>query len=185
VVSVDGRRGEVTAIETRYTVIKGADGVESIIPNEKMITEIVNHHTYTDPRVSLVLGVTVSYDSDVDRACALLAEIARGQRRVIADPPAIARVKQLSDHGVELELTVWISDPALGEGDLRSELLKDLLKAYRTAGIQIPYPRREVRLIATAETRENPSLPTAKRDARKGGRDPLGDGLQSSAVTPI
>ena len=161
VVTVDGRRGEVTAIETRYTVIKGTDGVESIIPNEKMITETVNHHTYTDPKVSLLLGVTVSYDSDVDRACALLAEIARKQGRVIADPPAIARVKQLSDHGVELELTVWISDPAVGDGELRSELLKDLLKAYRAAGIEIPYPRREVRLIATAETGENPSLPRA------------------------
>jgi small-conductance mechanosensitive channel len=159
VVTVDGRRGEVTAIETRYTVIKGIDGVESIIPNEKMITEIVNHHTYTDPKVSLVLGVTVSYDSDVDRACVLLAETARKQGRVIADPPAIARVKQLSDSGVDLELTVWISDPALGEGDLRSDLLKDLLKAYRMAGIEIPYPRREVRLIATAETQETPSTP--------------------------
>ena len=90
-----------------------------------------------------------------------IAETARKQGRVIADPPAIARVKQLSDSGVDLELTVWISDPALGEGDLRSDLLKDLLKAYRMAGIEIPYPRREVRLIATAETGENPSLPRA------------------------
>ena len=55
VVTVDGRRGEVTAIESRYTVIKGADGVESIIPNEKMITESVQHHTYSDPKVSLVI----------------------------------------------------------------------------------------------------------------------------------
>jgi small-conductance mechanosensitive channel len=161
VVSVDGRRGEVTAIETRYTVIKGADGVESIIPNEKMITEIVNHHTYSDPRVSMVMGVTVSYDSDVDRACAILAEVAGAQGRIIAQPPAIARVRQLSDRGVELELTVWIADPALGEGDLRSELLAGVLKAYRAEGIEIPYPRREVRLIATGETGEKASPPIA------------------------
>jgi small-conductance mechanosensitive channel len=161
VVSVDGRRGEVTAIETRYTVIKGADGVESIIPNEKMITEIVNHHTYSDPRVSMVMGVTVSYDSDVDRACAILAEVAGAQGRIIAQPPAIARVRQLSDRGVELELTAWIADPALGEGDLRSELLAGVLKAYRAEGIEIPYPRREVRLIATGETGEKASPPIA------------------------
>jgi small-conductance mechanosensitive channel len=161
VVSVDGRRGEVTAIETRYTVIKGADGVESIIPNEKMITETVNHHTYSDPRVSVVMGVTVSYDSDVERACEILAEIARKQRRVIADPPAIARLKQLSDRGVELELTLWIRDPAAGDGDLRSELLKEVLRAYRAAGIEIPYPRREVRVIATGETVEKASPPIA------------------------
>ena len=80
---------------------------------------------------------------------------------MIADPPVIARVKQLSDRGVELELTVWISDPAAGEGDLRSELLKDVLKAYRTAGIEIPFPRCEVRLIATDETGEIHSPPRA------------------------
>jgi len=161
VVSVDGHRGQVTAIETRYTVIKGGDGVESIIPNEKMITETVNHHTYSDSRVSMVMPVTVSYDGDVDLACKLLVESARKQARVIADPPAIARVKQLSDRGVELELTVWISDPAAGEGDLRSDLLKDVLKAYRQAGIEIPFPRREVRLIATDETGETSSAPRA------------------------
>ncbi|HEX7466482.1 MAG TPA: mechanosensitive ion channel domain-containing protein [Usitatibacter sp.] len=161
VVSVDGRRGEVTAIETRYTVIKGGDGVESIIPNEKMITEIVNHHTYSDSRVSVAMSVTISYDSDVDRAFELLVASARKQARVIADPPAIARVKQLSDRGVELELTVWISDPVAGEGDLRSELLKDVLRAFRTGGIEIAFPRREVRLIATDETGETPSPPSA------------------------
>jgi small-conductance mechanosensitive channel len=161
IVTADGRRGEVTAIESRYTVIKGADGVESIVPNEKLITDTVSHHTYSNPKVSLVIGVTVSYESDVERACEILAELAKKHGRVIADPPAIARVKQLTEHGVDLELTVWISDPAVGEGDLRSELLKEVLRAYRGAGIAIPYPRREVRMIATAETPEKPAAPMA------------------------
>jgi small-conductance mechanosensitive channel len=152
VVTVDGRRGEVKAIEARHTVIKGGDGVESIIPNEKLITESVNHHTYTDTRISLVQSVWISYESDVDKACDLLADIARRQARVIEEPPASARVKQLGDHGIELELTVWISDPALGEGELKSGLLKDILRAFKEHGIEIPYPRRDVRLIATAAT---------------------------------
>jgi len=152
VVMVDNRRGEVKAIETRYTVIKGSDGVESIIPNEKMITEVVNHYTYTDSRVSMGVGITVSYDGDVERACAILEEAARRQPRVIAEPAAAARVKQLTERGIELELTVWIDDPLVGEGDLRSDLLKYVLKAFRSAHIEIPYPHREVRLIATPET---------------------------------
>jgi len=61
VVTVDGRRGEVMAIESRYTVIKGGDGVESIIPNELLITNSVSHHTYSDPKVSMVIPVTVAY----------------------------------------------------------------------------------------------------------------------------
>jgi small-conductance mechanosensitive channel len=152
VVMVDGRRGEVKAIESRYTVIKGADGVESIIPNEKLITESVNHHTYSDPKVSVVLGVFISYESDVQKACDLLVQFARGHKRVIPDPPPTARIKQLGDHGIELELTVWIQDPAVGEADLRSALFKDILRGFRAHGIEIPYPRRDIRVIATGAT---------------------------------
>ncbi|MGZ5581522.1 MAG: mechanosensitive ion channel family protein [Usitatibacter sp.] len=159
VVTVDGRRGEVTAIEARFTVIKGADGAESLIPNEKMITEIVTHHTYSDPRVSLTVAVWISYDSDVDVACAQMLAAAKRQARVIADPAAAARVKQLGDHGIELELTLWIRDPSQGEGDLKSELLKDVLRSFKAHAIEIPYPRRDVRVFATPATQESSSPP--------------------------
>ena len=138
VVSVDNRRGEVTAIETRYTVIKGADGVESIIPNEKMITESVSHHTYSDPKVSVVVAVAVAYETDVEKACRILAEAAMRQKRVLAEPPAASRVRQLSERGIELELTVWIDDPATGDADLRSDLLKDIIRSFQAEGIAIP-----------------------------------------------
>jgi small-conductance mechanosensitive channel len=146
----------VKAIQSRYTVIKGGDGVESIIPNEKLITDSVNHHTYSDPKVSLVIGVAISYESDVDRACALLVESAKTQARVIADPPAAARVTKLTESGIELELTVWIQDPAAGEGDVRSDVLRAALRSFKSGGIELARARRDVRFIATGET---PNLP--------------------------
>jgi small-conductance mechanosensitive channel len=157
VVTVDNKRGEVKDIRSRYTVVKGADGVETIIPNEKFVTDSVQHHTYSDPKVSVQVGVTVAYESDVELACALLAEAAKRHKRVIADPPVSARVKQFTDRGVELELTVWIEDPAVGEGDLRSDLLIDILRVYKERGIAMPYPRRDLHLIATPETRDSSS----------------------------
>jgi small-conductance mechanosensitive channel len=157
VVTVDGRRGEVKAIESRYTVIKGGDGVESIIPNEKLVTDSVSHHTYSDPKVSMVVGMWISYASDVDKACSILGEIAGGMKRVLADPAPAARVKTLGDHGIELELTLWVGDPGAGEADLRSEVLREVLGRFAGAGIEIPYPRRDVRLIATPETPNSPS----------------------------
>ena len=156
IVTVDGRRGEVIAIESRYTVIKGLDGVESIIPNEKLITDSVNHHTYSDPKVSVQVAVSVSYESDIARALALLLECARRQPRVIASPAPAAVVKQLSDSGVDLTLITWIEDPSRGEGELRSALLIDIVSTFRANGIEIPYPRRDVRLIATPATPANP-----------------------------
>ncbi len=157
IITVDNKRGEVKAIESRYTVIRALDGNEAIIPNEMLITQSVLHHTYTDPKVVVTFDVAVSYDSDVDRACRILEEIASRHPRLLADPPAGARVKQLSDNGVELQLTAWIGDPAAGEAPLRSDVLKEVLREFRAAGIDIPYPRRDVRLLATAETQNSPT----------------------------
>jgi small-conductance mechanosensitive channel len=153
-VTVGDRRGEVKEIASRYTVLRGGDGVESIIPNEKLITEIVQHHTYSDPRVSVVVSVSIGVDNDVERACALLLEVARREPRTLVEPPPTARVKGLADYAVQLELTAWVADPAAGESDLRSELYKDLLKTFRGAGISLAYPRRDVQLFPTAATQE-------------------------------
>jgi len=157
VITVDGRRGEVKQIASRYTVIKGGDGVESIVPNETLITSTVAHHTYSDPKVSVVVSVVVGYDTDVERAIELLHDAAKKQERIIDDPPSAGRIKGLTERGIELELTVWIKDPAVGDADVRSALFKDILKTFRSAGISIPYPRREVTLTATPETPKTPA----------------------------
>jgi len=155
-VTVGERRGVVKEIASRYTVIRSGDGAETIVPNEKLITEVVIHHTYSDPRAAVVIPVGIAYGADVERASALLVEAARRDPRVLADPPPVARVKSLGEAGVNLELVAWMGDIAAGEADLRSAIYKDLLNSFRAAGIDIPYPRRDVRLLATAETREDP-----------------------------
>jgi small-conductance mechanosensitive channel len=157
VVTVDGRKGEVKAIDSRYTVIRGLDGVESIVPNETLITQTVSHHTYSDPKVSVVIPVSVAYESDVAKACDLLLEVARRHKRVLDEPASAALVKQFGDNGIDLTLTVWIADPAVGEGKLRSDLLLDILASFQAHAIEIPYPRRDVRILATGETPKTPA----------------------------
>ncbi|HXS52574.1 MAG TPA: mechanosensitive ion channel domain-containing protein, partial [Usitatibacter sp.] len=157
VVTVDGRKGEVKAIESRYTVIRGLDGVESIVPNETLITQTVSHHTYSDPKVSVVIAVSVAYESDVAKACEVLLEVAKRHKRVLDEPASAALVKEFGDNGIDLSLTVWIADPAVGEGRLRSDLLLDILASFKAHGIEIPYPRRDVRILATAETPGKPA----------------------------
>ena len=149
-ITVDNRKGEVKAIETRYTVIKGSDGVESIIPNEKLITEIVNHHTYSDSRVTVVLPLVVAFENDVDAVLELLMQAAAGDKRVLGDPSPFARIKTFRDFGAELELTVWIDNPA-ADGEVRSDLYRAILGGLGGAGVQIARPRQELRMIATAE----------------------------------
>jgi len=67
----------------------------------------------------------------------------------------VARVTALTDTAVQMELVVWIDDPEKGEAELRSELLRGVLRTFRAEGIRLASPRRDVTLITTAETAES------------------------------
>jgi small-conductance mechanosensitive channel len=134
-VTVENRHGIVKAINSRYTVLKSLDGTEAIIPNDTFITSIVVNHTHSDPLVLVKTSVTVGYETDMARACAILREAAAAQPRVHKTPAPAAQIKQLGEHGVELELLVWIHDPDQGQAGLRSDMLQYVLQKFREADI--------------------------------------------------
>jgi small-conductance mechanosensitive channel len=147
-VRVDGFEGEVADIKTRYTLIRSTSGRESIVPNEKLITERIENLSLADPRILLTTEVTVGYDSDVDVVQKILVDSAAGVERVLKDPGPAARLAKLGADGLEFSLLFWISDPANGQLNVRSEINLRVLKGLREAGIDIPYPQRVVHLKA-------------------------------------
>jgi small-conductance mechanosensitive channel len=151
IVTVDGRKGEVREIASRYTVIRGAEGLETIVPNEKLISESVSHHTYSVPRLSTALPFVIDAGSDTERALEILLEAARAEG-MLAQPAAVARVKGLPDYGIELELVAWFENPGRGEADVRSALYRHVLRRFREEGIRISVPRRDPLALATPET---------------------------------
>ena len=113
-----------------------------------MVTTTVLNHSYTTPQVRVTVQVQVSYESDVEKALALLVEIASREARVLRGAQAPkAFVVSFADSGINLELGVWIDDPQAGHLDLRSSLNVAILKAFAANGIQIPYPQRDVRIV--------------------------------------
>jgi small-conductance mechanosensitive channel len=110
-VTVDKQYGEVSQINTRYTLLRSLDGTESIVPNEMLISQTVVNHSLSKPNVRISLPVQVAYDADLEQAEALMLEAAHDQRRVIFDDPDnLPRVllKEFADNGILLELSVWI-----------------------------------------------------------------------------
>lgn len=147
-ITVGKDRGQVTQITTRFTVLRGLTGIEAIVPNEMLVSSVVENESYSDPRVRIALPVQVAYGTDLDQALALLIEAARSQPRVLADPGPKALVTQFADSGINLELGFWIDDPEAGSGEVRSDIYLALWRAFKAAGIAIPFPQREVRLLA-------------------------------------
>ena len=141
-VRVDQFEGIVMDIKTRYTLIRALNGRESIVPNEKLITERIENLSLADPRILLTTDVTVGYDSDVDAVQKILIDAALASERVLADPPPGARLARLGADGLEFSLLFWIGDPSGGQLNVRSEVNLRVLRGLRAAGIEIPFPQR-------------------------------------------
>jgi len=147
VITVDKYNGEVTRITTRYTVLRSPTGVEAIVPNEVLVGSVVMNETYTNSRVRHAVAVQVGYGTDLERAMALMVEAARAQPRVLALPAPQAFLARFADSGIDLELGLWIEDPEAGVLGIKSDINMAVWRAFRQAGIEIPYPQREVRLL--------------------------------------
>lgn len=146
-IEVGGQRGVVTSITTRYTVLRGMTGIETIVPNEMLVSSVITNETFSDPKVRIATQVQVAYGSDLERALNILVAVAQAQPRVLADPPPKAFVVRFADSGIDLELGFWIADPAEGTLQIKSDIHLAIWQAFREAGIAIPFPQREVRLL--------------------------------------
>ncbi len=159
-VTVDNKYGEVSQINTRYTLLRSLDGTESIVPNETLISQTVVNHSLSKPNVRISLPVQVSYDADLEQAEALMLEAAHDQKRVIFDDPHnLPRVylKEFADNGILLELSIWIRDPSEGQNNLRSDINWAIWRRFKAAGIEIPFPQRVVHLMSpTGQKTNNP-----------------------------
>jgi small-conductance mechanosensitive channel len=149
-ISVGNERGVVSQITTRYTVLKGMSGIESIVPNETLVGAVVQNETFTDPKVRIALPVQVSYATDLEKAMAILVEAARNQPRVMTDPAPGAFVEAFADSGINLQLGFWISDPTEGTLGIRSAINLEIWRRFKEEGIEIPFPQREVRVLNPA-----------------------------------
>ncbi|MBI2768741.1 MAG: mechanosensitive ion channel [Burkholderiales bacterium] len=158
-IKVDTFEGEVIDIKTRYTLIRATNGRESIVPNEKLITERIENLSLADPRLLVTTEVTVGYESDVDAVQRILVNSALACSRVLHDPEPVARLAKLGADGLEFSLLFWINDPANGQLNVRSEINLAMLKALRAAGIDIPYPQRVVHLNRHSREGGNPGRP--------------------------
>jgi small-conductance mechanosensitive channel len=149
VITVDKYSGQVTQINTRYTVLQGTDGVESIVPNEMLVSGAVQNSSLTNKAVVLTTRVTVGYDSDVDTVLKLLEGAALSVERVLKDKPPGGVLQAFGADGLELAVSFWISDPENGRGGVISDVNRAIWKALKENGISVPFPQREVRVLGT------------------------------------
>ena len=143
-VKVDNFEGRITDIKTRYTLIRAANGRESVVPNEKLITERTENLSLADPNIAMTAVIVVGYDSDVKQVQAILCDAASAQARVLETPAPSAMLSNFAPDGLEFTLIYWIADPQNGQLNIRSDVNIAILEGMRAANVDIPYPQRVV-----------------------------------------
>ncbi len=144
VISVGEKFGWVVALHARYVVVRNRDGVDTLIPNENLITTEVINWSYSDPNVRLKIPVSVSYSDDVEHAMAIMLDIAREHPRVIAEPQPACQLTEFGDNGIHLEARVWVADPEAGFGSVRSDINLEIWRRFKQEGITIPFPQQDL-----------------------------------------
>ena len=150
--------GWVEELRGRYVVVRDRDGVETLVPNQNLITNPVINWSYTDPRVRLKLPVRVSYKDDPEVAMRLLLEATERHPRVLREPAPVARLMGFGDHGIELELRFWIPDPQAGVNNVRSDVNREIWRLFREHGVTIPVAQREIRVEMVAPGDRAPAV---------------------------
>jgi len=148
VITIDNTFGWVQELHARYIVVRDRDGVERLIPNETPITTEVINWSFSDRNVRLKVPVSISYANDPEQAMGLMLASANANPRVLADPAPAARLLNFGDNGIELELRVWIQDPESGLANVRSDINLAIWRAFKAAGIVIPFPQRDLHIVS-------------------------------------
>ncbi|MFL6676571.1 MAG: mechanosensitive ion channel family protein [Massilia sp.] len=146
-ISVDKYSGKVAHINTRYTVLQGLDGVETVLPNEMLISGPVQNQSLTNRKVRAFTRLTVAYGSDLSVIIPMLEAQARATPRVLAEPGPGVGINRFGPDGFEVELGFWIGDPENGQGGVVSDVNKKIYELVRAGEIKLGVPALDTRLL--------------------------------------
>jgi small-conductance mechanosensitive channel len=149
VVEVGSIRGTVTDINVRSSLIRDANGIETLVPNSTFLEQNVTNWTYTSSRVRYSLKIGAAYGSRAELVRELLLAVARHHPLVLRNPEPEVLLDDFGADALMFSLLFWLDIG--GKTDSRtvgSELRFAIESEFTAAGIVLAYPQRDVHLDA-------------------------------------
>jgi small-conductance mechanosensitive channel len=154
--------GVVESLTLGYTVLQTADRRRVVVPNSVMASQTTVNLCLVEERTSCTITVGIGYRSDIDKARAILMELARQHAHVL--DVSACRVADLANSSVQLALSLTCEN-ADAVGPVKADLLESAKKRFEKEGIEIPFPYTNVIVQETRQDadRAGGSLPPAAR----------------------
>lgn len=162
----DSTEGYVEDVSIRSTSLRTLDGDTVTIPNAKLNRATIRNKSEPDPIYRLDLRVGVSYDADLKEAKQLLGEVLQNDPEIEMPPEPQVFVYAFEDSAIIMELRMWISDPSEAP-TIRDRVNRAAFDALTDAGIEIPYPKRDIRFWNMTDDPEDmaQSRPSVENDS--------------------
>ena len=138
-----GDEGTVKEIQLFYTKLLTVDNRTVVIPNGMLTNNSLTNVTHMDER-KLELKVSISYESDLLKAKAVLADLIRKESRIMQDKEHRIFVDELGDDGVILGMRCWVSTEDYW--NVRWDMLEEIKLTFDRESIVIPYRQMNVRI---------------------------------------
>ena len=146
-IEIVGVQGQVQEIELFSTTLIHPDLSRVVIPNRRIVGEIL--HNYGQIR-QLELVVAVAYNSDLEKVRQIVRQALDDNARVLKEPSPRIGIAALGDSAINVRVAPWVNVPDVGAA--RGEVYQLIVERFRQAGIEIPLARREVRMLTSDAT---------------------------------
>ncbi len=163
VVDLGSLLGEVRRIGMRSSTIRTAEGAEVVVPNADLISKSVVNWTLSDRRRRIEIKVGVAYGSDPEKVIDLLLQAGTGHPEALTEPAPSAYFIGFGDSSLDFILHVWVARFEHGLA-LQSAVRRAVHRVLGEAGIEIPFPQRDLNLKSVAP----PVTEALRREKEKG-----------------
>ena len=154
-IQVENTLGVVTDIYLASTRVRTRDDIEYLIPNSSLISNTIINYSLASPLIRIELLGGVSYDAEPRKVEKILLEAAAADPSVSDHQPPVVRFVEYADNSINFELLFWIDVRATARRKVRSDLYFAIFDALKEAGIEIPYPQRDLHLRSSDLKRLN------------------------------
>ena len=143
----DETKGIILSIYSRHTLLRTFSNKTIIIPNELLLTSKVTNWSYLDKKVKVDILFKISESSDIIKAKSLILEVAKEHNAVSKELDSTCRFEDFQNGYVQLELGIWLTDPAKGIDSIKNEIKESVWHLFRKNNIKIAVIQQEVKNI--------------------------------------
>ncbi|MGD8444064.1 MAG: mechanosensitive ion channel [Desulfobacterales bacterium] len=145
-IEVEGMMGQVTDIYLRATKVRTRDNIEYLVPNSNIISNTMVNYSLSSPLIRIELPVGVSYSADPRQVEKILLAAAENEPLVNKTNRPAVRFVEYADNSINFQLLVWIDVRTTPRRRVRSNLFFVIFEELGKAGIEIPFPQRDVHI---------------------------------------